>query len=81
LPEAQRTTLTQSNIYHIMVLLNITRLFGPGSIIIFEVSLLTVSTAELFMGWVDPRVGSGQDFSVFGGLSWVHHSQIAINMK
>ena len=29
--------------------------------------------AELFMGWVDPWVGLGRDFSVFGGLGWVHY--------
>ena len=23
------------------------------------------------MGWVDPWVGLGRDFSVFGGLGWV----------
>ena len=23
------------------------------------------------MGWVEPWVGLGQDFSVFGGLGWV----------
>jgi len=26
---------------------------------------------ELSMGWVDPWVGLGRDFSVFGGLGWV----------
>jgi len=25
------------------------------------------------MGWVDPWVGLGRDFSVFGGLGWVHY--------
>jgi len=27
--------------------------------------------AELSMGWVDPWVGLGRDFSVFGELGWV----------
>jgi len=27
--------------------------------------------SELSVGWVDPWVGSGGDFSVFGGLRWV----------
>jgi len=36
--------------------------------------------SELSMGWVDPWVGLGwvglgQDFSVFGGLGWVHYSK------
>jgi len=29
------------------------------------------STAELSMGWVDPRVGLGQDSAVCDGLGWV----------
>jgi len=27
--------------------------------------------AELSMGWVDPWVGLGRDFAVFGGVGWV----------
>jgi len=27
------------------------------------------------MGWVDPLVGLGRDFSVFGGLGWVYYSK------
>jgi len=30
-----------------------------------------VYLSELSMGWVDPWVGLGRDFSVFGGLNWV----------
>jgi len=30
---------------------------------------------ELSVGWVDPWVGLGRDFSVFGGLGWVHYSK------
>jgi len=33
---------------------------------------LQFQTPELSMGWVDTRVGLGRDFSVFGGLGWVH---------
>jgi len=36
--------------------------------------------AELSMGWVDPWVGLGRAFSVFGGLGWVR-SIIAIVLK
>ena len=36
----------------------------------FFFSKIAVFT-ELFMGWVDPWVGLGRDFSVFGGLGWV----------
>jgi len=36
-----------------------------------------MTSAELSMGWLDSRVGSrfGRDFSVFGGLGWVHDSR------
>ena len=36
------------------------------------------------MGWVDPWVGLGRvgrDFSVIGGLGWVHYSKSAKNLK
>jgi len=38
------------------------------------------------MGWVDPWVrlgwvGLGRDFSVFGGLGWVHYSKSTKNGK
>jgi len=38
------------------------------------------------MAWVDPRVrlgwvGLGRDFSVFGGLGWVHYSKSTKNGK
>jgi len=38
------------------------------------------------MGWVDPWVGLGwvglgRDFSVFGGLGWVHFSKSTKNLK
>jgi len=41
---------------------------------------------ESSMGWVDPwvgfgRVGLGRDFSVFGGLGWVHYSKSTKNLK
>ena len=36
---------------------------------------------QLSMGWVDPWVGLGRDFSVFGGLGWVHYSQSIKNLK
>ena len=36
---------------------------------------VTGSTSELSMGWVDPWVGLGRDFSVFRGLGWVHYSK------
>jgi len=36
-----------------------------------EESTLIFEETELYLGWVDPWVGWGQDFSVFGGLSWV----------
>jgi len=49
------------------------------------------SVAELSMGWVDPwvglgwvglgRVGLGRDFSVFGGLGWVHYRKSTENLK
>ena len=37
------------------------------------------------MGWVDPCVllrwvGMGRDFSVFGGLGWVHSSKSTKNL-
>jgi len=32
------------------------------------------------MGWVDPWVGLGRDFSVFGGLGWVHYSKSTKNL-
>jgi len=34
--------------------------------------------AELPMGRVDPWVGLGRDFSVFGGLSWVESTTAKI---
>jgi len=34
-----------------------------------------LSASELSMGWVDPWVGLGRDFSIFGGLGWVHYSK------
>ena len=40
--------------------------------------------AELSMGWVDPwveLVGLGQDFSVFGGLGWVHYCKSTKTLK
>ena len=34
------------------------------------------------MGWVGlGRVGLGRDFSVFGGLGWVHYSKRTKNLK
>ena len=33
------------------------------------------------MGWVDPRVGLGRDFAVFGGLGWVHNIKSNKNLK
>ena len=36
---------------------------------------------ELSMGWVDPWVGLGSYFSVFGGLGWVHCSKRTKNLK
>jgi len=47
---------------------------------------MTLSNPELSMGWVDPWVGFGwvglgQDFSVFGGLGWVHYSKSTKNLK
>jgi len=35
-----------------------------------------VIAVELSMGWVDPWVGLGRDFSVFGGLGWVYSKSI-----
>jgi len=32
----------------------------------------TICMSELSIGWVDPWVGLGRDFSVFGGLGWVY---------
>ena len=39
-----------------------------------------MSVSQLSMGWIDPCVGLdwlglGRDFSVFGGLDWVHYSK------
>jgi len=47
----------------------------------FGVGGLGLAQAKLSMGWVDPWVGLdwvglGRDFSVFGGLGWVHYSKI-----
>ena len=42
----------------------------------FYIVLIT----ELSMGWVDPWVGLGRDFSVFGGLGWVHYSKSTNNL-
>jgi len=36
---------------------------------------------ELSMGWVDPWVGLGRDFSVIGGLGWVNYSKSTKNLK
>jgi len=33
------------------------------------------------MGWVDPWVGLGRDFSVFDGLDWVHYGKSTKNLK
>jgi len=32
-------------------------------------------SVQLSMGWVDPWVGLGQDFSLIGRLGWVHYSK------
>jgi len=34
-------------------------------------STLELYVPELSMSWIDPWVGLGRDFSVFGGLGWV----------
>ena len=49
---------------------------STGSCVLAELVAVTIrhtdhATSELSMGWVDPWVGLGQDFSVFGGLCWV----------
>jgi len=41
---------------------------------------MSMSVSQLSMGWIDPCVGLdwlglGRDFSVFGGLDWVHYSK------
>jgi len=41
----------------------------------------SAASAQLSMGWVDPWVGLGRDFSVFGGLGWVHYSKSTKNSK
>jgi len=33
------------------------------------------------LGWVDPWVGLGRDFSVFGGFGWIHHNKSTKNLK
>jgi len=38
-------------------------------------------TEKLSVGWVDPWVGVGRDFSVFGGLGWVHYTKSTKNLK
>jgi len=47
---------------------------------------IVTDVPELSMGWVDPwvglgRVGLGPDFSVFGGLGWVHYRKSTKNLK
>ena len=37
--------------------------------------------SELSIGWVDPWVGLGRDFSVFRGLGWVHYSKSRCLLK
>jgi len=40
--------------------------------VLFELFGVNIpSTPELSMGWVDPSVGLGRNFSVYGGLGWV----------
>jgi len=39
-----------------------------------------VIISELSMGWVDPWVGLGRDFSVFGGLGWVVSTTAKVNL-
>jgi len=43
--------------------------------------IIQMSEPELSMGWVDPWVGLGRDFSVFGGLGWVNYSKSTKNLK
>jgi len=45
-----------------------------------------LEVSELSMGWVDLWVGLGwvrlgRDFSVFGGLGWVHYRKSTKNLK
>ena len=45
-----------------------------------------LQVSELSMGWVDLWVGLGwvrlgRDFSVFGGLGWVHYRKSTKNLK
>jgi len=47
----------------------------------FCVRIGVISSPELSMGWVDPWVGLGRDFSVFGGLGWVHYRKSTKNLK
>ena len=43
-------------------------------------TVMSMSVSQLSMSWIDPCVGLdwlglGRDFSVFGGLDWVHYSK------